>query len=420
MPRRILRYPGAGFVNRSLLSSLLAVAAVLAGSGSVAATGGVAPDWKAWLCFPNQPHDWCYVGLDTVVVSPVGGLSGFTKVAPSSNPPVDCFYVYPTVSGENRPNADLRLRSRPRSTPRSSRRRSSPRSAVCSHPLYRQSLGPDGNRALAYADVLAAWKDYLAHDNEGRGVVLIGHSQGASVLEELIQRELERSPAERRLLVSAILLGGNVVVPNRRATGGTFLHVQPCGSTTQTGCVVACSSWDKTPPAGAAFESIAKPHSEHVLCVNPAAPGGGSAAITPIFAGYNSEGLVPPRSPYLRYQWVEFPGLYKARCVQKGSRAWLLVTRIHTVGDPRPTVQEVDQADEGALTRRTSTSTSQTSSHWCDPRLVRGPDTTYRERTADRAPQERRCDSPPITHGGDIQAAPGRAPAPRPGELSRS
>ncbi len=324
---------------------LVGLAAVLAGSGAAAATNGAVSHWKAWLCFPNQPHDWCYVSLDTVVVSPAGHLTG-VKVAPSSNPPVDCFYVYPTVSGENRQNADLRLQPAEKYA---AIIQASQFSRVCRvfAPLYRQALGASGNGALAYADVLAAWKDYLAHDNEGRGVVLIGHSQGASVLEELIQRELERSPAERRLLVSAILLGGNVLVPNGRLAGGTFSRVPACTSVAETGCVVAYSSWDKTPPAGAAFESVPKPHAEHVLCVNPAAPGGGSAAITPIFAGYNSEGLVPPRSPYLRYQWVEFPGLYKARCVQKGSRAWLLVTRIHTVGDPRPTVQEVDQPDEG-------------------------------------------------------------------------
>jgi hypothetical protein len=29
---------------------------------------------------------------------------------------------------------------------------------------------------LAYADVLAAWRSYLANDNHGRGFVLVGHS----------------------------------------------------------------------------------------------------------------------------------------------------------------------------------------------------------------------------------------------------
>jgi hypothetical protein len=176
--------------------------------------------------------------------------------------------------------------------------------------------------------------------------VLIGHSQGASVLETLIHDQIEGSAAKRALLVSAILLGGDVVVKDGSETGGTFARTPACMSATQTGCVVAYSSWDKTPPADASLESVPRT-GEHVLCVNPAAPGGGSGAITPIFAGYNSEGIVPPGSPYLRYQWVEFPGLYTARCVQQGSRAWLLVTRVHRAGDPRPTVQEVDQPTEG-------------------------------------------------------------------------
>ena len=48
-------------------------------------------------------------------------------------------------------------------------------------PMYRQVTSAHGTegRELAYHDVRAAWRDYLAHDNDGRGVVLIGHSQGA-------------------------------------------------------------------------------------------------------------------------------------------------------------------------------------------------------------------------------------------------
>lgn len=37
----------------------------------------------------------------------------------------------------------------------------------------------------AYGDVLDAFKHYLANDNAGRGVVLVGHSQGAGILREL-------------------------------------------------------------------------------------------------------------------------------------------------------------------------------------------------------------------------------------------
>ena len=68
--------------------------------------------------------------------------------------------------------------------------------------------------------MLAAWRDYLAHDNHGRGVVLIGHSQGAYVLKHLVKTVIDRSPAERRLLVSAILLGGQVLEANGPARLG--------------------------------------------------------------------------------------------------------------------------------------------------------------------------------------------------------
>ena len=59
------------------------------------------------------------------------------------------------------------------------------------------------------------------------------------------------------------------------------------------------------------------------------------------FTGLNSEGIAITTTAYQRYLWVEFPGLYSARCVQQGSRAWLLVTRLTTPGDRRPTVREV-------------------------------------------------------------------------------
>ncbi|MGH1560618.1 DUF3089 domain-containing protein [Caulobacter segnis] len=43
-----------------------------------------------------------------------------------------------------------------------------------------------GNGVLAYGDVRDAWRWYLAHENKGRGVVLIGHSQGSRLLLDLL------------------------------------------------------------------------------------------------------------------------------------------------------------------------------------------------------------------------------------------
>jgi hypothetical protein len=318
----------------SLAGAAAAAALVLAGFSSA----GV-PRWSHWLCFPGAPHDWCYIQLPTVVVGP-NDKPRFESVPVPSNPPIDCFYVYPTVSQAASGNAPLKLQEPEKDA---AIIQGAYFSEVCRvyAPLYRQTTGSythQGNPALAYGDVLAAWRDYLAHDNHGRGVVLIGHSQGAGVLEKLIETQIDNSPAERKLLVSAILLGGEVSVKTGSSAGGTFRHVPACTSASEVGCVIAYEAWNGTPDA-----SWAGPSSpgQVYLCVNPGELDGGSGAITPIFPGLNSEGIVPPGSPYLRYTWVEFTGLYTARCVTKGNRSWLLVTRIKHPGDTRPTVQAI-------------------------------------------------------------------------------
>jgi hypothetical protein len=210
-------------------------------------------------------------------------------------------------------------------------------------PLYRQQThlgGFRGNPELAYRDVLAAWRDYLAHANEGRGVVLIGHSQGAGVLKQLIRDEIDASESARKQLVSAILLGTSVAVEQGADDGGDFEHVPACRTATQTGCVVSYSSWARTPPPDASFQDVDDP-SHRVLCVNPGAPEGGTAPITPLLPWYAPQGIIPqsPEPPPTGTDWIALPGLYTARCVERGSRAWLLVEPVGTPGDPRPTVQ---------------------------------------------------------------------------------
>jgi alpha-beta hydrolase superfamily lysophospholipase len=88
-------------------------------------------------------------------------------------------------------------------------------------------------RRTAYADVHAAWRDYLRRYNHGRPVVLIGHSQGTLVLRQLVAREVDAKPRVRALLVSALLLGGNVLVAQGRETGGDLRHVPACRSPRQ-------------------------------------------------------------------------------------------------------------------------------------------------------------------------------------------
>lgn len=105
----------------------------------------------------------------------------------------------------------------------------------------------------AYADVRRAWRAYLRHDNHGRGVVLVGHSQGSRLLRWLIREEIDPRPRVRSRLVSAILPGANVLVPHGRLRGGDFEHVPVCRRAAQTGCVLAWSSFDETPPADSRY-----------------------------------------------------------------------------------------------------------------------------------------------------------------------
>lgn len=138
-------------------------------------------------------------------------------------------------------------------------------------------------RATAYGDVLGAWRDYLAHDNMGRGVVLIGHSQGTLMLKRLIHDEIDPDRAQRRLLVAAYLLGGNVAVKQKEDRGGDFRKVRLCGKRILIGCVVAFSSFVDPPPSDALFGRIgtgtdslsglpSEPNTE-VACVDPASVG---------------------------------------------------------------------------------------------------------------------------------------------------
>ena len=57
---------------------------------------------------------------------------------------------------------------------------------------------------VAYESLLSGWEDYLAHDNDGRPVVFIGHSQGAAMLIRLLRSQIDPHPALRKQMVSAL------------------------------------------------------------------------------------------------------------------------------------------------------------------------------------------------------------------------
>jgi hypothetical protein len=311
---------------------------VVVGLVFVAAVGAATPTWPAWLCRPGLRINYCNTYLSVTVFT--SSTKSVVKISDTTSPPVDCFYVYPTASQEHRGNADLKI-NQPIEAPVIAQAARFSQACRVFAPVYRQTTGyPGGNSNLAYDDVLAAWRDYLAHYNHGRGVVLIGHSQGSFMLERLLS---DPTAGVRKHLVSALLLGGDVEVN----AANRFDGLPACTSTSQIGCVVGYSSWGRTPPAYADLEQVANA-SQHVLCVNPGSLSAGSAPITPIFAWAVPEGLVPGAiNPTPTTFWISFPDLYTARCVRQGHRSWLLITRIHHRNDPRPTVHPILDPTEG-------------------------------------------------------------------------
>lgn len=235
-----------------------------------------------WLCAPGVASDPCHGDQTTTFVKPNG--DAHVNRPPLANPrPVDCFYVYPTTSNQPTINATKSPDPEIRSIAKYQAQRFSTWCRMFV-PLYRQ-VTTFGVASItfthdtrpyetAYGDVREAWRAYLKHYNGGRGVVLIGHSQGSRMLRALIRREIDPKPALRRLLVSAIIPGANANVAD-------FEHVPACSSRSQTGCVISYSTFNDTPPDDTRFgrtdtdpaqTALNLPHGPgiRVLCTDPA------------------------------------------------------------------------------------------------------------------------------------------------------
>jgi hypothetical protein len=266
------------------LVAALAVVSLALPAGAAAAKGKV-----VWLCKPGKKPNPCQGGQSTALVSPTGDVIGEKDAKRTKRRKIDCFYVYPTVSDQQTANANLHIDPEERSIALYQASRYSPVCRVYA-PMYRQvtlkgisdpsNVSPHAQE-VAYKSALRGWKTYLRKYNDGRGVVLIGHSQGTFVLRTLIANEIDSSQRLRHRLVSAILLGGNVTVADGKDSGGDFEHIRACHSATQLHCVVAFSTFDEQPPADAIFGRTSEP-GVHVLCTNPAALRGGSGELRTI------------------------------------------------------------------------------------------------------------------------------------------
>jgi hypothetical protein len=339
-------------------------------------------DPENWAC-RGTPGDTCTHDYPMARVT-TDGTQTLRTVTPAGDPPIDCFFIYPTMdwqpfyAAQHTDFDNLWLPTDDTET------QAGPFSSVCRVfvPYYRQAnigsyAGDPANAVLyfrrAFVDVAAAFEHYLRHWNRGRPFVLFGHSQGAGHLTYLLHAYFDG--AERvtdipgsettyelrdRLLVG-MPLGGLVYVAKGERAGGSLADVPLCQSPVETGCLITYRSY----PEGFTFETgLARgandllnaegftyttydPARHVAACVNPAL--GAAVPATAATDGYGAA-LTGDAVRVLTGTWLvglfeelqfgavttprakDYPGRYTAACRHSEKAGDYLAVGLHAPG----------------------------------------------------------------------------------------
>lgn len=206
---------------------------------------------------------------------------GASRVA--RNPVVDVVYLHPTTIRSDAWNMDPADPKQRQWTDESAiERQASAFSACCRifAPRYRAATYGALQKghmadafALAYADVERAFDWYLAHENHGRPFILAGHSQGAAHIATLVEKRIDGTPLQRRL-VAAYIIGINLM---EGEFGLRFKTIRPCAKPADTGCILQWNSVEEGSDTGAMTATYAKMFKsrygdaagDRALCINP-------------------------------------------------------------------------------------------------------------------------------------------------------
>jgi hypothetical protein len=346
-------------IRRSIFAAVVFGSLSLSGSLSAQAPAAAPPaavtpndytDDKAWLCRPGRKGDACDIDLTTTVVAADGTL---TREAWTADPkaPIDCFYVYPTISTDTTDNSDMNPDPAELNVIAQQFARFGSKCRTFA-PMYRQLTlaglrkqlsGPRFafDKGVQYDDVLAAWRTYLKRDNQGRGVVLVSHSQGSFILTTLLRDEIEGKPVQKQL-VSALILGATLETPKGKDVGGALKVIPLCRKPGQIGCVVNFSAFrsDVLPPANTRFGKAGTADMSG-SCTNPVTLGDGSAPLHAYLstAGRTITGTTAAK-PWAEGKtvdtpFVSVPGLLTAKCASNEHATYLEVTVNGNPADPR-------------------------------------------------------------------------------------
>ena len=350
-----------------------------------------------WLCRPGQMNDPCRASLKTTVVS-ANGAHHVADLHPATNPPIDCFYVYPNITHQTTANANLQVDPQETAI---AELEASPFSQDCRvfAPMYQESTGrasgtsaEEKSTRIAYDSVLSAWNDYLAHYNDGRGVVLIGHSEGSYMLSQLLDEQIAPVPKERKLLVSAIITGLDLPVYTK---GSGPLPVGPCMSAAKRAASSTTTPSPRRLPRIRSSEnslSLSSMDSESRTCV--LIQGAWREAVahsvsmyrthlpTQLVAGSTTQGIFGAHQPVSSTPWIEYDAAYVAQCVTSHGYRVLMVKRVGDaprllasptaawglhVDDPNLAMGDLVQLVKSETASYTTTTTTTTRRSGADP-----------------------------------------------------
>jgi hypothetical protein len=296
-----------------------------------------------WLCRPDlaDADNVCSGDIAATIVF-ADGSTQLEASPPAIDAPVDCFYVYPTVSNDPGGNSDLVADSEIRTTLIQAARYRS----VCNlyAPLYRQVTlaglrGEDADFELAYGDVLDAFKQFVARA-DGRGFMLVGHSQGTAHLMRLIADEIETQPWLEQRMIAAHLIGISVALPNDAELGATFKSTPPCTVDNDIHCFVNYVSFrESVPPeeSNAVFGFTDSPDTRAV-CTNPNRLGGGRLLLDSYFSPSDTFPYVDQASNRaITTPLVKTPGLVLGECIEQAQdgAGYLAISVDADPSDPR-------------------------------------------------------------------------------------
>lgn len=196
--------------------------------------------------------------------------SNWVRLPKNTSHAVDVFYAYPTVyMDSNPPNMSVNDSENRQAVVDKTNEQMGLYSPMTNIfvPYYRQmyrdgfnDLPADQAQALldvAYNDVEAAFDYYLEHYNNGRPFILVGHSQGAGIVVDLLRKRFDDESIAGKM-VAAYTTGVSIMPDDLQ----TYPWLNIAQSATDTGVVIVYNTLDYVHYESSSF-------AQGTLCVNP-------------------------------------------------------------------------------------------------------------------------------------------------------